>query len=64
MALSDNEAARLEWVLNKAQTANNLTPFEQKFVGDIQQRFETYGGRLSLSEKQWEILERIAEERV
>jgi ribosome assembly protein YihI (activator of Der GTPase) len=54
---------RLDWVLSKAQSACDLTPWEQKFVDDLTDRRERLKDRITISEKQEEILERIASER-
>ncbi len=40
--------------------ANASNDFECKFVSDMQDRWEQYGKRMYLSDKQKEILERIA----
>ena len=57
------ELKRLDWVLSKAQSASDLTAWEQKFVDDLTDRRERLGDRITVSEKQEEILERIASER-
>lgn len=51
---------RLDWILIKAQSAE-LTSWEEKFVADMIERRERHGDRLTISEKQEEVLERIAE---
>ena len=55
---------RLDWILNKAQQSTDLTPWEQAFVDDLTDRREAQGDRIRISERQEEILERIATERV
>lgn len=50
---------RLDWILIKMQDID-LTPWEDSFIADMVERRERYGDRISVSEKQEEILERIA----
>ena len=50
----------LDWILIKAQDAD-LTPWEDGFLADMIERREKYGDRITISEKQEEILERIGE---
>jgi len=50
---------RLDWILIKAQTMD-LTEWEEGFVGDMTERRERYGDSVTVSEKQEEVLERIA----
>ena len=52
---------RLDWVLCKAQDATTLTEWEDKFLNDFIERRERQGDAIKVSEKQEEILERIAE---
>ena len=52
---------RLDWILAKAQSAVTLTEWESSFVDDITDRRERLGDRISISERQEEILERISE---
>ena len=51
---------RLDWILSKAQSATTLTEWESGFVDDLTDRRERQGDRITISEKQEEILERIA----
>jgi len=51
---------RLDWVLVKAQDAD-LTAWEDDFLNDMIERRERQGDRIVVSEKQEEVLERIAE---
>ena len=51
---------RLDWILVKAQDMD-LTTWEEKFIADMTERREKYGDRMTGSEKQEEILERIAD---
>lgn len=52
---------RLDWILVKAGEAATLTPWEEKFVTDLVDRRERLGDRITISERQEEILERISE---
>lgn len=40
---------------------DDLTPWEQRFMEDLLERFKQYGQRTLISKKQWEILLRISE---
>lgn len=51
---------RLDWILMKALDID-LTPWEEKFIADMTERRERYGDRMVVSDKQEEVLERIAE---
>ena len=59
--LDNIELKRLDWILTKAQTTlpENLTEWEHAFVDDMTDRLEKYGSRLSVSERQWDVLENI-----
>lgn len=61
MTLHAKEAQLLDWILVKAQESASLTAWEEDFISDLTERREKYGVWLNLSERQWEILERIAE---
>ena len=50
---------RLDWILVKAQETD-LSDFEARFINDFTERRECYGDRIHVSEKQEEVLERIA----
>ncbi len=53
---------RLDWILTKAQCAmDSLTDWEQDFVNDFTDRLEDRGTNLNVSDKQWDVLERIRE---
>lgn len=52
---------RLDWILLKAQEAQTLTAWEDGFVADLIERRDRYGDSISISERQEEVLERIAE---
>ncbi len=51
---------RLDWILVKAQEAD-LTAWEEKFWLDMIERRERLGDNIRISDKQAEVLERIAE---
>lgn len=38
---------------------DDLTPWEQKFIEDILERFRMYGNNTLISGRQWEFIERI-----
>ena len=52
---------RLDWILTKAQGATTLTDWEDSFVNDLTERRERQGDGINISDKQEEVLERIAE---
>lgn len=51
---------RLDWVLTKAQDSTTLTLWETCFINDLIERRERFGDRIIISERQEEVLERIA----
>ena len=42
-----------------AEDRKKLSAWEQKFMADIQERYTKYGDRISMSEKQWTIVDKI-----
>lgn len=54
------DLARLDWILSKAQSADMLTGWEIDFINDLTDRRENLGDQIKISERQEEILERIA----
>ena len=52
---------RLDWILCKAQEAASLTAWEESFISDLVESRERQGDWINISERQEEILERIAE---
>lgn len=53
---------RLDWVLQKAELGEDrLSEWERRFVDDMAHRRASYGDGISISDRQWEILEAIAE---
>lgn len=59
-ALDYDEMERLRELLALAE-AGAGTPGEDRFVANMQDRFEAYGADTSVSEEQWRWLEDIAE---
>ena len=53
------EHKRLDHVLKKCLDATTLTEWEEKFMNDMIERREKLGDRITVSEKQEEILERM-----
>ncbi len=51
---------RLDWILTKAQDSH-LTEWEGGFIDDLTERRERLGDRITISERQEDVLERIAE---
>lgn len=51
---------RLDWILTKVEDSD-LTPWEEDFITDIFSRRQRYGESVRISERQEEVLERIAE---
>lgn len=53
---------RLDWILTKAELAESrLSAWERKFIDDLFHRRARQGDRIKLTDRQWEILETIAE---
>lgn len=50
---------RLDWILKKSKS-QSLTAWEEGFIRDMAQKRETFGLYVEISEKQEEVLERIA----
>ena len=59
--LTEQEYKRADWILAKCQLCQTLTEWETDFVDDLTDRLERYGRYMNLSEKQWVVLERLAE---
>jgi hypothetical protein len=56
------DADRLELILTAARAsaeAGLLNDWERTFAADMLERFERYGERLYVSEKQWSVLDRL-----
>lgn len=57
-----SDLRRLDWILEKAELGESrLSSWERNFIDDLGRRRERLGDRLTLSDRQWEILEAIAE---
>lgn len=52
---------RLAWVLTKATAAHDLTAWEETFIADLVKRHARLGDKMTVSERQEDVLERIAE---
>lgn len=62
LGLSTEECAWMERIENEVDKVwDDLTPWEQKFIEDILEKFRLYGDKTRISPKQWEILTRISE---
>lgn len=58
--LSDTQVDRLEEILELADIfVDHLSQFEQEFIEDMQTKYRKYGEMISISSKQWDVLERI-----
>jgi hypothetical protein len=49
----------LERVFGVMYQDDRLTKWEQDFIEDLSNRLDEYGPKMYLSEKQWEIIQRI-----
>lgn len=62
IGLSDKDCARMERIEKEIDKVwDDLTPWEQKFIENMLEKFKRYGDRTMISPKQWEILTRISE---
>lgn len=60
--LTDKECVQLEGLEKSFSTSrDDLTPWEEEFLGDILLRFRQFGDRTTISIKQWKIINRISE---
>jgi hypothetical protein len=59
--MTEEENDKLELIINgwRDYPDADLTKWEHDFMQDTADRFEQYGSRTRVSEKQWEILDRI-----
>lgn len=67
LGFPENEMGRNAWVghlLSQLQSCGELTEWEQDFVDDMTERSEKYGARIFISDKQFEILMRLRDERL
>lgn len=57
-----SDLSRLDWIIAKVEAGpDKLTPWERDFIQDMADHRAKYGDRTRVSEKQWEVLENIAE---
>lgn len=64
MTLTDTECTFLERLKDERAMGSGddeLTDWEQEFIDDQIERYDTYGERTRLSSRQWEIIHKIAE---
>ena len=60
--LSDKECAWMERIEKEVDKVwDDLTPWEQKFIEDMLEKFRRFGDRTMISPKQWESIGRISE---
>ena len=60
MALDADQRMKMELILEGSKESPELlTDWETGFVSSFQERYETYGDDMFVSEKQWAILDRI-----
>ena len=61
-SLTDKECAWMERIEKEVDKVwDDLTPWEQKFIEDLLERFKRFGDKTTISPKQWEIITRISE---
>jgi len=59
--LSDAEFARVREIVSEAEHSNVLTDWEASFIDDVGDRLLDYGNKTRISERMWEIIDRIGE---
>lgn len=61
--MDERQLDHLELILNgvKEKPDAGLTAWEENFIADIADRFETYGERTRISDRQWEFINKIGE---
>ena len=60
MLVDKAEAKRLDWILSSAvDVPYKLTNWENDFISSITDRREEQGDDINVSDKMWEVLERI-----
>ena len=57
--LSEDELARIRDIMADAEFSSNLTLWEEEFCDSIRERIAEYGGRARISDRQWEVIDRI-----
>ena len=62
LGLTDKECAWMERIEKEVDKVwDDLTPWEQKFIESLLERFKHFGDKTMISPKQWEIITRISE---
>jgi hypothetical protein len=59
--LSDDELERVKDIVDDAAHSNLLTQWEEEFVDGVRDRVAEYGARARISDRMWEILDKIGE---
>lgn len=59
--ITDEQYKRLDWILTKCQSCDSLTDWETDFVDDLTDRLERWEHHLNVTDRMWEILERLSE---
>lgn len=62
MAGADTEKV-VNWLECIARDATNLTPWEEQFVADMQDKVDKYGNRAMFTQAQADVVERIYTQR-
>lgn len=58
--LSETQIERLEEILELADIfVDHLSQFEQEFIDDMRIKYKKFGEGTMISDKQWDVLERI-----
>jgi len=57
--IGEEMAGNLERVFGVMFQDNRLTKWEQDFIEDLSNRLDEYGEKMYLSERQWEVIQRI-----
>jgi hypothetical protein len=59
MPLDEEQLAKLSELLVDAASCSRLSQWEKDFVADFMTRLETYGPRVTVSPRQWDVFERL-----
>lgn len=59
-SLEEEEFSELNEILTDAESSTRLTDWEASFCDDMRERVLQYGDRTRVSDRQWEVLQRIA----
>jgi hypothetical protein len=57
--LNTREVGRLNDIIDEADGSFALNQWEEEFLDDIRERLVQYGEKTRISEKMWEIIDRI-----